>query len=110
MVKETPALGIEVTKAFGLELIRQHPEDEMAGKVRRRWPPKDCLPTPAKFIDVEIAQARNLNVKCVSVRRRWTDADARHGPLGYSMPGLASFGDTIIAVGDPIDTTAVHLL
>jgi hypothetical protein len=55
MVQETPALSIEVTKAFGLELIGDHPEYQVAGKVRRRWPPKGCLPTPAQFIDVEIA-------------------------------------------------------
>jgi hypothetical protein len=51
----SPALSIEVTKAFSLELIGHHPKYEVAGKMRRRWPPKGCLPTPAQFIDVEIA-------------------------------------------------------
>jgi hypothetical protein len=48
----------------------------MAGKMRGRWPPKEGLPTPAKLIDVEIAQARNLNVQRISVWRRRADADA----------------------------------
>jgi hypothetical protein len=47
--------------------------------VSGRWPPKSCLPAPAYFIDVEIAQARNLNVDFVSVWQRRTDANARHG-------------------------------
>lgn len=78
-IEEAPALSIKVTKTFGLELIGQHPEHEMAGQVRRRWPPKDQLPTPAKCIDVQIAQTRNLNVKFVLVWRRRTDPDPWHG-------------------------------
>jgi hypothetical protein len=53
------------------------------------------LPTPAKFIDVEIAQARNLNVEFVSVWQRRTDANAWHGAqaarrLGSPAPVLPS--------------------
>jgi hypothetical protein len=35
LVQAAPALSIEVTEAFGLELIGHHPEYEVAGKVRR---------------------------------------------------------------------------
>ena len=79
LVQAAPALSIEVTKAFGLELIGHHPEYEVPGKVSERWPPKSCLPAPAQFIDVKIAQARNLSVEFVSVWQRRTDANARHG-------------------------------
>ena len=78
-IQEAPALSIKVTEAFGLELIGQHPEHEMTGRVRGRWPAKDGPPTPAKLIDVEIAQTRNLNVKFVLVWQRRADPDAWHG-------------------------------
>jgi hypothetical protein len=77
-----------------------HPEYEVAGKVRGRSLPKDCLPTPTQFIDVEIAQPRNLNIEFVSVWRRWTDANAWHGAqaarrLGSPAPVLRSLPSAI---------------
>jgi hypothetical protein len=75
-IQEAPALSIKVTEAFGLELIGQHPEHEMARKASRRWSTKDRPPTPVEFIDVEITQPRNLNVKFVLVWQRWTDSNA----------------------------------
>jgi hypothetical protein len=47
--------------------------------VKGRWPPKKSVPAPAKVIDVEITQARDLSVKLASVRQGRTDLDARHG-------------------------------
>jgi hypothetical protein len=86
--RDAGALSIEVPEAFGLELIGQHPEYEVAGKVSGRWPPKNCLPTPTQFIDVEIAQARNLDIEFVLVWQRWTDADAWHGAQAARRLGL----------------------
>jgi hypothetical protein len=77
-IQEAPALSVKVTEAFRLELIGQHPEHEMAGKASRRWPAKDCPPTPVEFIDVEITQTRNLNVKLVLVWKRPTDSNTWH--------------------------------
>jgi hypothetical protein len=37
------------------------------------------LPPDPKFADVEIAQARNLDIEGFSVRWCRTDLDARHG-------------------------------
>jgi hypothetical protein len=37
------------------------------------------MPTPAKPVDVEIAQACNLGVECLAVQRRRTDPHAGHG-------------------------------
>ena len=51
----------------------------MVGQVMGRWPPVDCMPTPAKLVDVEIAQARNLGVEVLAVQRRRTDPHVGHG-------------------------------
>jgi hypothetical protein len=50
----------------------------MAGKASRRWPAKDRPPTPVEFIDAEITQTRNLNVKFVLVWQRRTVSNAWH--------------------------------
>ena len=47
--------------------------------MRGRWPPEYGMPTAAKLTDVEITQARDLDVECLAVRQRRTDLDARHG-------------------------------
>ena len=44
-----------------------------------RPPPEYHVPTALKLPDVEIAQARNLDVDGLAVRQGRTDADARHG-------------------------------
>jgi hypothetical protein len=40
------------------------------------------MPTVAQFCDVEIAQARNLDIKGLSARQRRTDPDLRHRNQG----------------------------
>ena len=62
-----------------LQPIGQDAEQEMAGQVRGRRPPEDSVPAAAKRVDVEIAQARDLGVECLAVRRRRTDPHAGHG-------------------------------
>jgi hypothetical protein len=47
--------------------------------VRGRWLPEHGVPASPKCTDIEIAQARNLDVDRLSVRYRRTDLDARHG-------------------------------
>jgi hypothetical protein len=46
-----------------LELIRQNAKQQMAGQVRVRLPPEYVMPMVSKLTDVEIAQARNLDVE-----------------------------------------------
>jgi hypothetical protein len=84
-----PALGIEVTEAVGLEPVGNHLEYQVAAKVRGHWPPEYFLPAPAQFMEVEIAQARNLSVKLVSVWQRRTDPDAGHGAQAARVASLA---------------------
>ncbi len=62
----------------------------MAGQVRGRLLPEQRVPTGSKLTDVEITQARELDVECLPVRRCRTDPDARHGRL--VRPGLGSRG------------------
>ena len=45
----------------------------MAGQVRGRLPPEHGVPSGAKLADIEIAQTRDLDVECLSVRRCRTD-------------------------------------
>jgi hypothetical protein len=51
------------------------------GQVRGRPPPKNSVPAASKLPDVEITQARNLDVECLPVRCCRTDPYARHGFL-----------------------------
>jgi hypothetical protein len=56
-VEETPTFAIEVTQLIGLQPVGEGAKQEMARKVRGRWPATDSVPTAAKPVDVEIAQA-----------------------------------------------------
>ena len=57
-----------------LGVARQHAEQEMARQVRGRSPSEYGVPTGPKRTDVEIAQARNLDVECLPV---WPDRSLR---------------------------------
>jgi hypothetical protein len=46
--------------------------------VRRRWPPEYGLPMAAKLSDVDITQARDLDVERRAVRQWRTDLYPRH--------------------------------
>src|SRR5665811_987993 len=81
-IEQTLTLTIQVTQLIGLKPIRQNTEQQMAGQVRRRSSPEYGVPTVPKFTDVEVTQARNLDVECLSVRWRATDLYARHGDQG----------------------------
>ena len=54
----------------------------MAGQVSWRSPPEYGVPTVPKLTDVEVTQARNLDVECLPVRWRATDLYARHSAQG----------------------------
>jgi hypothetical protein len=49
------------------------------GQVRRRSPLEYGVPTVSKFTDVEITQARNLDVERLLILWRRTDLYTRHG-------------------------------
>ncbi len=90
-IEQALALGVEVAPMIRLQAIGQNTEQQMTGEVRGRWSPPDCVPTAAKPADVEIAQARNLDVKCLAVRRRRTDPHAGMGLDGPAcgLPGMS---------------------
>ena len=50
----------------------------MARQVRGRPPPKHVVQTGPKRSNVEIAQARDLDVECTSIRQRRADLHMRH--------------------------------
>ena len=60
--------AIKVAQPIGLKPVGQNPEQQMAGEVRGRSPPKDRVPSGSKFADIEIAQSRNLDVELLPIR------------------------------------------
>ena len=44
-----------------------------------RWPAECGMPTASKLTNVEITQARDLDVEFLAVRQRRTDLHPRHG-------------------------------
>ena len=66
-------LAIQVAQPIGLKPVGQNAKQQMAGQVRGSPPPEHSMPAGPKFIDVEIAQARDLDVECLPVRRCRTD-------------------------------------
>src|SRR5262249_300402 len=78
-VEQTLGLAIKVAQVVGLEPVRQNTKQQVARQARMRSTPEYVMPTVFKLPDVELAQARNLDVKWLSVRRCRTDLDARHG-------------------------------
>jgi hypothetical protein len=99
-VEQTLALAVQITKRVSLKAVSQNTKQEVAGQVRVRPPPEYGMPTVSKSLDVEITQARNLDVECVPVRQCRTDPYARHGAqddwrldlrgpsLALSTPGI----------------------
>ena len=74
---------------FGLQPVGQNAIQKMTGQVRGWPPPKDAVPTSPKRADVEIAQARNLDIELAPVRQCRTDLDARHDVQGDGLDGRA---------------------
>ena len=56
-------LDVQVAQLIGLQPVGQDAKQQMAGQVRGRLPPEHGVPTAAKLTDVEIAQARDLDVE-----------------------------------------------
>ena len=109
-IEQALALAIQVTQLIGLKPVSQNAKQEMAGQVRGRSPPEYGVPTGPKLTDVEITQARNLDVECLSVRQGRTDLDARHDAqddrrLDWRAPDLP-----LSRARDLVDPVAVHLL
>ena len=72
-IEQPLALGIQIAQPIGLKPIGQNAKQEMAGQVRGRSPPEHRVPTGSKLTDVEIAQARDLDVERLAVRQCRTD-------------------------------------
>ena len=58
MIEQALALTVQITQAIGLQPVGEDPEQQVARQVRGRRSPEHCVPTVAKFADVEITQAR----------------------------------------------------
>ena len=63
---------------IGLKPIGENTKQEMARHVRGGPPPKHRVPTSPKRTDIEITQARNLDIDRLPARLSRTDLDARH--------------------------------
>jgi hypothetical protein len=77
-IEQPLAFSIKVTQPIGLQPIGQNTKQEMARQVRGRSPPEHVLPTDLEFTDVEIAQARDLDIQRPRIRQRRSNPDARH--------------------------------
>src|SRR5262245_46800888 len=82
----------------------------MAGQVRGRSPTTYGLPTGPKLTDIEITQARDLDVEGLSVGQFATDLDARHGALMRPSLELTMLGLAAVAARNLIDASAVYFL
>ena len=72
-IEQTLTLPVQVPKTVGVQPVRQAAKQEMTGKVSGRSPAECGMPTAAKLTNVEITQARNLDVEFLAVRQRRTD-------------------------------------
>src|SRR6202047_752068 len=80
----------------------------MTRKVSGRWPAECGMPTAAKLTNVEITQARKLDVGFLAVRQGRTALHPRHGSR-WRASGLARGGLAAISARDLVDPVAVHL-
>src|SRR5271169_6679182 len=87
-IEQTLTLPVQVPRRVGLQPERQAAKQEMTSKVSGRWPAECGMPTAAKLTNVEITQARNLDVEFLAVRQRRTDLHPRHGSR-WPASGLA---------------------
>ena len=79
MVEQALTLTVQITQTNGLEPVGHDPKQQVARQVSGCRSPENCVPTVAKLADVEITQARNLDVELFSIRQRRTDPYPRHG-------------------------------
>ena len=109
-IKQPLTLTIQITEVFGLQAVGQNAIQKMTGQVRGWPPPQDAVPTSPKLADVEIAQARNLDISSLPVRDRRADLDARHGVQDVTALVRASPSLAAACTCDPVDPVAVHFL
>jgi hypothetical protein len=69
-IEKTSALDIEIAETVGLEPIGQNTKQEMARQARGRSPSKHGARTGLKRSNIEIAQARDLDVERTPIRQR----------------------------------------
>ena len=79
MVEQALTLTVQITQTNGLEPVGHDPKQQVTRQVSGCRSPENCVPTVAKLADVEITQARNLDVELFSIRQRRTDPYPRHG-------------------------------
>ena len=78
-IEQPPALGIQIAETIGLKPIGQNTKQQMSWQVRGGQPSRTPYANGLEDrSDVEITQARDLDVDCLPVRLSRTDLDARH--------------------------------
>jgi hypothetical protein len=77
-IQQTLALGVEITQVIGLEPVSQNAKQQMMGQVSGRSPPEHRVPAGSERTDIEFAQARDLDVECLSVWLNPTVLGVRH--------------------------------
>ena len=88
----TPSQRSNQSQEVSLQPVSQHSEQQVSRQVRGRPSSEYGVPAAPKAAGVEVAQMRNLDLNCASVRQGRTDPDAGHGvqaerPLDL-RPGL----------------------
>ena len=109
-IEKTSALDIEIAETVGLEPIGQNTKQEMARKVRGRPPPKHVARTGLKKCNVQIAQARDLDVECTCIRQRRAHLHMRHFGSGRAALRLPAAWLCAVRAIDAVDPAAVDLL
>src|SRR3954454_18399414 len=82
----------------------------MAGQVRGRSPPERIAPTGPKVPNIEIAPARDLDIKSVFVRQGRTNPHAGHVRSGCSAPRFPTACLNTVCAFDSVEARAVDHL
>ena len=109
VTEREPTPPLKFAQLVGLKPIGQHTKQHTAGQVRGRRPLEHSLPAIVQRFDIKVAQSRDLDVECVSVRLHGTDLDTRHG--GQCRCGSALLVPFFAgcATCNPIDSDTVNL-
>src|SRR5262249_25574215 len=105
-----PNVGLQFPEPIGLQPISQNMKQQVAGQVRGRSPPERRVPFGSQFLDIEIAQTRDLGVERLSIRHRGIDHHAWHGRSTGATTRGAESGLCTATVDDAIDPLTVDLL
>ena len=75
---------------IGLEPVSQNAKQQVTGQVSRCSSAEHRVPASPECTDIEVAQARDLDVDCLAVWLKPTVLGVRHDGLGGAALGLAT--------------------